>query len=413
MFAYIPTAFSDNTIIEINIELKNIAIDEERKPVSLGEGASFRVGQMKVSSSSEISISDNKFPNKDAQEKYNDIKKQIISGRSVLVDYKLINYEFNDDSRIKDCKCSKQDQENPEQVECNCYRLFDIVWFRYRFDYAFKTENDKWEKSFLIPTNFYFDTPRPATVVGVGDITLSIPGLGFNIDPEINLWNLDQFYRSDTYKIIVTRHTVPKQFILIPEDSIIPKLTSSGAKYEILGKANIGESAIVTVTSPFWYPFDKYSFKFITKTYFDSFLNINFVDIEDLNLETKEELKLKSKKDEIKNFEIKLYRRHNFSNLILPVLLAIVPLLLFFKKEILWARYLTYVSSLGGIYLSLPKTLNIPKINIFTISLCIIFVALYVGFERDMFRSICKTLFMPVLSKLHGLLFSIKMRKIK
>ena len=110
----ITAALADNTIIDLNIELRNIAIDEEKDSSSLGEGLAYRIGQMETSTT-DITITDKKFPNKDAQEKYYKIKNQIISGRSVTIDYKLINYEFNENSRIKECKCKKRNQDNPEQ----------------------------------------------------------------------------------------------------------------------------------------------------------------------------------------------------------------------------------------------------------------------------------------------------------
>lgn len=365
----IESPCADRTIVDIDLYLKNIAIDKDRKSESLGEreGAAMNIGQFQQSSA-DFFITDADFPNKKAQKKYYDLEKQTLSGRSVVVDYKLINYEFDADTAVKDRKS---------------YRLFDLGWFRYRIDYAWKDANGKWQKGFSIPETFFFDKPSTATIVGIGDVKVEIPGMRFEIKPKFNFGNLEEVYKADTYKIVLTKYLIPKRLIAVPDENLLNDKISPEKKYQVLGKANIGDTAIVTEIPPFWYPFDRYAFRFIYKTFYDVSLNIEIPNIEDLDLETKDKFSVSLKKDEIYTFKSTLYRKQKFRRLFLPILLAIIPILCFFKpiRERIWIRSLTYLSSIGVLYVTLPSPINVPKINLCNIIVCLILLSLILYFE--------------------------------
>ena len=357
--------FADRTIIDLDLNLNNIASRNEAHSESMGEGFAMRTGEMTVSSSSQgVDIQSEDFPVYAAHKKFNELKSKTTPGRSVIISYKLTNYQFSEDNRNS---CTYKDPSKPEEdirIPANCFNLLYIGWIAYRIDFRYKVDEKKWETGSSIPNTFFFDTPTPATVVGIGDLGVHISGVTLPIKPDFSLWNIHELYKSDLFKIVVSKVIIPKHFVLIEKEDLETRGINTTAKYQITGKANVGDSAIRTERSSFWYPFDKYVLWFIFKAFYDARLNITISDIEDLDLQTKDSFSLKLDKDKMEPFKIVLYRDNKLQRFFWPILAAIFPLITFLKpmKEKSWYRYSSYFITLAAlVYLSVTIQRNHKK----------------------------------------------------
>lgn len=374
--SFIPNrCIADKVLITIDLDFENIAISEEKSPVkSKGESFAYSAKEACFSDSKEDAVPGSmqveerkKFPYKEIIDYYDEILNQTKLGRRVYIKWELRNYQPLQDI------FSREDKG---------YHLFDIVWFRSRLDYILKKSNDKWAGGACLPTAFYFEEPPKATIIGYGDVDVMISGLRLDIKPMFTIRNIEELVRRDNYKIIISKYIVPKILFLKLSDGQIKDEKLRGQKLEVSGRATLGDTAITTERSPFWYPFDKYSIRFLFTSYFPADVTINIGDIEDLAISTnrKKEFKTKKMGMEIAEETITFFRKDKARRYIWPVIIALASLAVTYfsqkKKEKLLIRLVVYSLTIGAIFFALPVPKNVPKVNILNLAIGIVYLCL-------------------------------------
>ncbi len=347
------TTLADKALVNIEFDFINIASIDATIPKGKGEGPSFIIKNFRFSTSKEGLLNSDKSKYKQIKKERDKIQEQTKHFRVINIDWKIVNYEPDN---------------NIFSNEYKGYHLFDITWFGQRIDYILKKSDGQWEKGYSLPSTFRFGPRYEATIVGYGDVPVIIPGLSQKIDLEIGLWDKEGVEGGENYKFVISKYPIKKQLILMLSDEMIKDEKIKGQKIQLSGKATLGSSGIITEVSPFFYPFDKYSFEFIYKSYFPSDVTLIFEDIEDLNISTSKKIEFTTKGNEKVEKTIIFFRK-DMGKYFWPFICAWFALFIFFfpikfflKKNVsLLIRLAFYASVLFSIYFTVPAELKFSK----------------------------------------------------
>jgi hypothetical protein len=359
-------ALADKAIVNIDFDLNNIAITEEAKTEFKGQGLGILMKGACTSNSEEgllpLDSDRGEFPYKEILQYYDRIEEETVAGRTVNIEYNILNYQVNEDIFSNEYKG---------------YSLFGITWSRLRLNFKFKKKNGEWASGFCLPTTFSFQQPSSATIIGYGDVPVLLPGLSQEIHPKAKTFQ--EFRVSKNYTIWVNRYPIKKSLFLALSEQDINDERIRGQKIQLTGKATLGDSTLKTEWGPFYYPFDKYSTVLMYKSYFPSSVSLNFVDIEDLDMTTPRKKEFITKAGEDKEIPLSLFRKNIRRKLALPIVAALFPLLLeIFQtaRRRWWVRLLVYIFVFVIGYFGLPPPpLNVSKLNILNLGASILFLA--------------------------------------
>lgn len=357
-FLLVDIVYADESIVEIDFDLNNIAISDDDSPKTNLRAI---------------------IPYDEVIEVDNYIDEQTKLGRTLIINWHIINYEPS---------------ETIFSEYANGYHLFDITWFRLRTYTEYKDKDGRWTSMISLPTGFNLKPYSEATIHGYGDVPVIIspticPGNEFCIGGGGE--HLGEFEESivkeiikENYKIKIIKYPITKSvYLLLNDTELVNK------KLELSGKLEIGDSAIVTEISPFYYPFDSYSFDAIYTSYFPAKITLAVENIEDLDLSTSKKIEFSATENEKKEFNIKLLRK-DFTNIIWNIIsVASVPLAFLVSKRLSKrrsVRWCIYIIAAILIYVFLPSPLNVPQQNLLNISTWIIFGSLIISLEVFSYR---------------------------
>ena len=382
------TTLADKALVNIEFDFINIASIDATIPKGKGEGPSFIIKNFRFSTSKEGLLNSDKSNYKQIKKERDKIQEQTKHTRVINIEWRIVNYQA-----VKDIFSN----------EYKGYHLFDITWFGQRIDYILKKSDGQWEKGYSLPTTFRFVSRYKAKITGYGDVPVIIPGLSQKIDLNIPLWDLEGVDGGENYKFVISRYPIKKQLLLMLSNKDINDEKIKGQKIQLSGKATLGSSGIITEVSPFFYPFDEYSFEFIYTSYFATDLTFTFEDTDglDISIPKKIEFKKGNQKEDTK-IKIIFSRKNTFRKYFWPFIVCWLGLFFFFvpmkvrkvrkvKKVKLSIRLAFYVFVLFSIYFTLPVEIQFSKsviLNIWwIISFCLVTYVEFLYFKDRKKRS--------------------------
>ncbi len=366
IFLTINQASADEALVNIHFNLNNIATAQGMHN-SAGDSLAKNIIRANNANYDKI------IPYEVFGKFNDDIQNQTVEGRTVRVEWNIINYEPNN-SLLSNYTGG--------------YHLFDFTWFMLGLVVDYKDKNGDWTHVDSFPSTFDFDRYSKATISGYGDVPVILsPSIcplhwcffGGQDNGEFNQTIEKEIIR-DNYKIIIFKYPVTKSVYLMLNDSnLINK------KLEISGNFKLGDNVINTEIDPFYYPFDNYSFNYIYTSYYPSEITINMDEIEDLDISTPKKLEFSAEANQNYENNITLLRKDIYKNLFWPVLLTLIGLIVQLygnRWEIKWkSRLIAYIIASVTIIFTLPSVLNVPIFNLLNLLSLLCFIALLIFIE--------------------------------
>jgi len=369
LISIVNIALADTALVDIQFDLNNITITKDRQPTK-GEGVdslySFYVGELFYINAYEFDM--RLFPKK--IDKYRkEIRDQSKVGRRVIIKYNIINYQPVKENLITD-DFGKG------------YILFGLGWFVNMLKFKFKADDNTWKKGFCRPQIQYFESPSSATVVGKGDFPVRIPpGLKMNLKRKLSLFDIDKVIKGRDYKVLIHKYPIDRSLYISLNDADM-----LGQKLNIMGKATLGDSVIVTERNAFWYPFDEYSLSLAYISYYPARVTFNMDYIEDLDLSSRKKIEFSVKTKERREEKIDLYRKNRWNTFFLPIM-ALLPMLipLFFEtiqKKPLYRIIIYVLALLLAFFPIIPTPKNVHWLmNLLSITTILLYCALMLLIE--------------------------------
>jgi len=341
--------YADNAVVNLELQFKNIATtNSDTSPL-------YKTGKEYRRASDEINRYYQKFNN------------NVNLQRSIDVSWEIINYEFL--------------EENYYQGN-EAYHLFDITWHRFAMQFQ-RREGDIWgSRAFSPATSFNIAKSLPATIKGFGQVPTN--SSSNRMPNKVNIFDIEQIVRTEDYRIIISRLPITQPFYIF--------LTSAelkGNKWEIIGEAKGASSCVRTLRDPFYFPFDKYGFDVFFKCYYPADVNIKVYSSEDLDISNNSPLKFSVKRKQDQEIHIEFFRDNKFRKIILPIISALFPLILFLfgeSSEKRIVRLLVYLGAFFSMQYFMPVPLNVPKYNLLYIISRPIFLVLVIMIELNLHR---------------------------
>lgn len=355
LFSCISLSSADTVLVDIDFDLNNIATMDHQ-----------------LTNPSAI------IPYTEITDVISDVDRETLLGRTIIIDWHMINYVPTEDLYSE---------------EVGGYHLFDFTWYRKGVYSKYKEKNGQWTELAAFPTGYNLNPNSYATINGYGDYPILIspticPG-GICIGGGGELYGkfnetIDREIKKEQYSIRVTNYPVTKAVYLILNDSNL-----IGKKLELYGDFILGDSAIVTINNPRFYPLDEYSLNLMYTSYFPSKVTFNMKDIEDLSLSSSNEIKYTANENEYVQTNLTLSRAYKeLIVLILPII-GILFGLHQNPQELgkfrLYRYVFTYVSPYIAVFVSVPKPSNIPPFNLLYFVLGLLAV-LILGSEIYLYR---------------------------
>lgn len=358
------TAFADKALVDITFDFSNIAIAKDKDlgpPEGTKPSYSFHTSGFIYVKDSKMSLFKFSFPYSKMNKYMDEIGKKYKAGRRIRITYQIINYE--PDNRIFS-------QSSPVFVnkDDGGYHLFDFEWYTEMLIFKYKKENGQWLEGFYRPESQYFEAPTVATITGYGDCpVVTASGWQIDLSKRLSFYNVNDLVKNPDYKIINVEYPSEMPFFV--------KLNAgelAGKKLTVTGKATLGDSAIRTEKSPFWYPLDKYSWKFVFASYYPADVSMHFNKVEDLDLSVSPNLlEFTMEANQKEERTVIFYREGWFKNIVWNIILAISPLFFHLfntlqdRWNVKWRMRLPVYLLVGfATWYAIPVPPNVPRLNI-------------------------------------------------
>lgn len=348
---------ADNAIVNLNFYISNIAKPEEKTPHE------------------DLIIKE--IPYARIKSIHKAYRNQISIDRVIKLDWNIINYEPK-----KDLFANNINVKDDKGHNVKGYHLFDIIWFRPRLYITYKNDRGIWEKVYSLPSGYRYMAAPAATIKGYGNVP-SYVTFGIHIPPNENPQNIDGFdetvekeeSKEGQFLVRVIRSPVIKSlYVGIDDEKLLDK------KLEIFGSVVLGSSGISTQISPFYFPWDEYSFKFMYKAQYPSKIKVSMGEADDFDVASSKTIELEAPAGEVRRGEFTLLRASKVEKIFLPVAILLFSMVSFFIPSVS-IRWLVYLLFLVFMYFTLPKPLNVPTYCLLTISVWFFYFFLIVIME--------------------------------
>ena len=361
----VNTSNANKVLVDITVELSNIAITEDKSPEPSKRSEStysFSSWGLLYVNDSKQSLYNFSFPYEEMNKYADKLTGKYKGGRRIKIRYKIVNYQ-----PIK-------------AIFSNInkgYHLFDFAWSTEMLLFKYRKKNGEWIKGHYRPEHRYSESPSFVTISGYGDFPVLMPsGYQYVLGKPLSIFNVKEVIRNTNYSIINYEYPVEKGLhIGLNDDELIGKILT------LSGKAVLGDSAIRTERSPFWYPWDKYSLTFRYTSYYPSEVTMNFKKIEDLDLSTDRDFEFIVEANKAEERTVYLCRSSWLKNIICNIILALSPLVLNLLNMLRWRleakwwmRLTTYIIILIATWHALPEPLNVPRLNFLNVATGFIFL---------------------------------------
>lgn len=323
-FVFPAPIYADKALVNISFRLTNIAIDQDRpsRPKRRPD-----------------------IPHKEILHYYDEIDRETLLGRTLSIDWHVINYEANKSIFSKEHKA---------------YHLFDINRSRRGLRAIYKDKNGKIKRPTHCPTGFHIKIGDKAIIKGYGDVPVRMSAYA-SISARIDKDDVLMDIKRKDYRIIIFKYPVVRLASLDLKDKAL-----ENKKIEILGKLTLGDSVIVTEVSPFYYPFDRYYFEITYKSYYPSDVVFDIKDIEDLELYAHRTHEFVMGKNEEKQIAFPLGRKRSDKNRVFAILIPLFGLVTLLSEKF-WRRCLGYAAVISCIFVAWPDVMNVPFFNLLMI----------------------------------------------
>jgi len=353
---------ADNAIVNLNFYISNIAKPEEK------------------ASHEDLVIKE--IPYARIKSIHKGYRNQMSIDRVIKLDWSIINYQpkkdlFSDNINVKDNKGRN----------VKGYHLFDIIWFRPRLYITYRNDRGIWERVYSLPSGYRYKGPSAATIKGYGDVP-SYVTFGINMPPNENPQHINgiaetvekEVSKDGQFLVRVIRNPVIKSLYAdIADEKLLDK------KLEIFGSVDLGSSGISTEISPFYFPWDEYSFKFIYKAQYPSKIKVRMAEADDFDISNSKTIEVEAPPGAVRLGEFSLFRASKVEKIFLPVALLFFSMVSFFIPSVS-IRCSVYLLFLVFMHFTLPKPLNVPTYCLLTISVWLFYFSLIPKLSDFFFR---------------------------
>lgn len=356
VFIFCTNVFADVVVLNLDFQVSNVAKSNEKK---------------------EKNANIENIPYSEIKNIHNYYREQTNLDREINLDWHVVNYKASKELFSKRIKGLSDNVEG--------YHLFDIIWFTPRF--VINYQNDKtgrWEKVYSLPSGFRVKVPSEATIKGYGNVPVyTTPGLQFQMLMDEPAQQIDGFD-----EVIVKELSNEKYFVRVIQAPVIKSVYIKlddvrllDKKLEIFGTTFLGTSGIVTSKSSFFYPYDRYIFKFIFKSHYPSQIICNLDDAEDLDVAGSKRVKVRATANEAKTFEFEFIRKNIIEKILLPITVLLYTIATQFFKTAA-RRLLSYIVMAIFVYFTIPQPLNVPTFNMLYLGTWSLFFIFIFGMEN-------------------------------
>ncbi len=307
---------------------------------------------------------------------YEHYRNQTNLGREINLDWSLVNYQMSREFFHE--KIPGLSGTVPG------YHLFDVVWFTPRISIEYMDKAARvWQPTYALTSGFDMKVSSQAIIKGYGNVPVyTTPGvqlLPANTEQTVDglTETLIKEVHAANYHVRVFLTPVIKSFYARIDE---PGLANQ--KIELFGILRLDSSGLRTETPTYLYPFDSYAFKFSIKCRYPTLTRASLTDAEDLDVVGTRQKAGRIGGGERTSVEFGLRRKDIARSIILPIVAVLVSIVTqTFERR--WKRVaflcINAIILLVTLWASTP--LHIPRVNLFSIIIVLVFLAIVVLIE--------------------------------